>query len=174
MRFGCSDRALWLLCESACKGVEASPVSSLLGRVCSGSCQPHCPSLPPCTLVVLPCGPPSAPQQPRGTCQLGGSAGGRPPGRQEQREQPGGSQDLSGWGRTVPRGQAGATWLGLPGWRNQFICSQVLASAVRGGASKLKCIKPSDLSQSNTNPAVAGLEDTSRSSWSKPSSAKGH
>lgn len=40
------------------------------------------------------------------------------------------------------KGQAGATGLGLAGWRNQFICSQVLASALRGGAGRLECISP--------------------------------
>lgn len=81
-------------------------------------------------LLLMPCGPFSASQQGgRSICQSWGSASRRPQPRRNR-----GSWNLSGWGRTVWRGWAGATGLGLPGWRNQFICSQVLACALRGGA----------------------------------------
>lgn len=110
-----------------------------LGKVCPGSCQPPpCPSLP----LHAPGRTPYTQQAGWGVCQQQGSVSGRPSSQGGIEGESKRVLEPLRLGQNHLERRAGALRLGLPGQRNQFICSQVLASVLRGGASRLEYINP--------------------------------
>lgn len=120
IRFGCFDRSLL-------GGQRERPAGQ--GSVGKGLCW-FLPATGPLPSSLCPSG--LSRLAGRSTLGAGQVEG---PAWQEPRQKPGWFLNLSGWARAaVWRGWEGAIGLGLlPGWRNQFICSQVLGRSQQAG-----------------------------------------